>query len=155
MTQRFTLALFPAMVLAICIGLTSPVEAPITAPFAPTGPYSGHFGVDFAVPSGTPVTTAGEGYVVFAGWVVDNLAVTVDHGGGLITTYSYLRSIAVRKGALIEKGQILGWSGVAHGQPGLHFSVRVGGVYQDPALWLSCRTFDISAGLRLVPLAVA
>jgi len=137
--------------LVICAGLSAPVDSVIAAPFAPTGPYSGHFGVDYEVPMATPVTAAASGRVRFAGWVVDNLAVTIDHGGGLLTTYSYLGSVAVDVGHTVGQGQIIGWSGVAHASPGLHFSVRLRGSYQDPVRWLGCRTLDVSAGLRLVP----
>ena len=62
-----------------CMGLEKPVEGPLLAGFAPTGRFSGHWGVDWAVPKGTEIRSAGPGTVTFAGSVAGNQAVTLDH----------------------------------------------------------------------------
>jgi murein DD-endopeptidase MepM/ murein hydrolase activator NlpD len=51
----------------------------------PFGP--GHRGVDLAAVAGAPVLAAGAGTVVFAGTVAGRGVVSVDHSGGLRTTY--------------------------------------------------------------------
>ncbi len=88
----------------------------------------------------------------FAGVVAGNQTVTVDHGGGLRTSYSYLADVLVKRGQRVEGSTTLGTSGVAHGSEGLHFSVRVGGTYVDPLSIIGCRLSNPSKALRLVPL---
>jgi murein DD-endopeptidase MepM/ murein hydrolase activator NlpD len=135
----------------LCAGLARPVEGPVQRVFAPTGRYSGHWGVDWGVPEGTKVRAAGAGRVVFAGRVVGNLTLTVDHGGGLRTSYSYLSEVMVRRGDHVGESTILGTSGGGHGSPALHFSARIGPTYVDPLEILGCRLAEPSRALRLVP----
>ena len=65
---------------------------------------------------------------MFAGQVAGVVWVTVDHGGGLRTSYGPLRRVAVRRGGTVAAGAVLA---VAAGP--LHFGVRVDGRYVDPA----------------------
>lgn len=134
-----------------CPGLRKPVEGPILQGFAPIGRFSGHWGVDWGVDEGTDVRAAGSGTVTFAGSVAGNLAVTVTHGGGLRTSYSYLAAVLVRPGDRVTESTILGTSGSGHGSPVLHFSVRLGSVYLDPLPIVDCGLAAPSAALRLVP----
>ena len=133
-----------------CFGLARPVDGPAERGFAPTGRYSGHWGVDWGIPAGTDVRTAGPGTVSFAGTVAGNLTLTVDHGGGLRTSYSYMSTLAVERGDRVAESAIVGKSGSGHGSPALHFSVRVGPTYVDPLAVLGCRKAEPSKGLRLV-----
>jgi hypothetical protein len=137
------------------IQLIPPVDAPIMRPFeAPDGPYGpGHRGIDYAVPAGTRVRAAAAGTVAFAGQVGGSLAVTVSHEGGVRTTYSVLSQITVHLGDAVQQGQWLGLSGVAHpgGDPGLHFGVKIDGVYVDPATLLA--PVDVTQAIHLAPLA--
>lgn len=139
---------------AACAGLALPVDGAQVRGFAPTGRYSGHWGVDWSVPADTPVRAAGPGTVSFTGVVAANQTVTVDHGGGLRTSYSYLADVLVKRGQRVEGSTTLGTSGVAHGFEGLHFSVRIGGTYVDPLSIIGCRLSNPSKALRLVPLRV-
>lgn len=135
-----------------------PVEGPIIRHFEePLGPYAaGHRGVDFAVPSGTPVMSSNAGVVVFAGPVADDgLFVTLSHIGGLETTYSFLSRIDVAEGQEVERGFVIGLSGDGHpgeGSPGLHFGVKFHDRYLDPMLLLLGRLDDISDLIALAPL---
>lgn len=134
----------------ICAGLVMPLAGEIVAPFAPIGRYEGHWGIDIAAPVGAAVHAAGPGVVTFAGSVAGRLSVTVDHGGGLRTSYSYLQWTTVGRGVRVRPGTVIGVSGDAHGAPAVHFSVRVNGRYQDPANWLRCLRRPAVA-LRLSP----
>src|SRR5262245_13829990 len=78
------------------------VVRPFAAPRTAFGP--GHRGVDLAAPPGTSVGSAGRGRVVFAGEVAGALHATVEHDGGLRTTYSYLAEVAVHVGTRVEPG---------------------------------------------------
>ncbi len=128
----------PAVADPGCTGLMAPVAGPVLRSFAPIGSYAGHWGVDLGASPGTPVGSAGTGVVSFAGTVVDLLTVTVDHGGGLRTSYSYLGSVAVGVGAPVAPHTLIGTSGVDNGIEAVHFSVRVGAEYLDPEPWLRC-----------------
>jgi murein DD-endopeptidase MepM/ murein hydrolase activator NlpD len=121
-----------------CPGLSLPVDGAIVRPYAPAGRYAGHWGVDIATAPGTPVEAAEAGTVTFAGQVAGVNSVTIDHGGGLRTSYSYLRDIEVPKGRWVAAGAIVGRSGLDHELAVVHFSVRIGTVYQDPKNWLAC-----------------
>lgn len=126
------------LLLAVC--LRAPVPGPVVSPYAPEGRYAGHHGVDFAAPVDSPVRAAAGGSVTFAGSVAGMLTVTVDHGGNLRSTVSYLSAVAVKPSATVKIGEVIGHSGFAHGRAALHFSVRIGDVYMDPMPFLLCRS---------------
>ncbi|GAA4530935.1 hypothetical protein GCM10023192_20280 [Amycolatopsis samaneae] len=103
------------------------------APETPFGP--GHRGVDLGAEPGQQVLAAAEGVVVFAGVLAGRGVVSVDHDGGLRTTYEPVTP-AVPAGAQVYRGQPLG--AVVPGHPGcavaacLHWGVRRGPEYLDP-----------------------
>lgn len=107
-------------------------DAPDDNPFAP-----GHRGIDVAAPTGTAVRASAPGTVSFAGSVAGNRSVTVDHGEGLLTSYSFLEETRVSKGAKVELGTVVGTVGAGHPrssstEPHVHLSARRNGVYFDP-----------------------
>jgi murein DD-endopeptidase MepM/ murein hydrolase activator NlpD len=106
-----------------------PVERPISVPFRqPTSTYGpGHRGVDYATEPGEAVHAIGSGTVTFAGQVAHLRFVTIRHPDGLDSTYSYLATIAVRRGQHVAQGDVVGLAGGT-----LHLGVRRGAVYLDP-----------------------
>jgi murein DD-endopeptidase MepM/ murein hydrolase activator NlpD len=103
---------------------------------APAHQYGpGHRGVDLAGESGTPVFAAGAGTVVFAGRVADRGVVSIDHAGGLRTTYEPVLP-SVTAGDVVTRGQQIGTLQAGH--PGcptitcLHWGARRGTDYLDP-----------------------
>jgi murein DD-endopeptidase MepM/ murein hydrolase activator NlpD len=132
-----------------------PVEGPIIRFFeAPATPYSaGHRGIDIAVPFGTAIHAPAAGTVTFAGWIAGSMFMTVDHGDGVKTSYSWVSGFAVAKGDAVNRGEVIAYSGHGHPDvptPHLHFSARVNGVYIDPLLLL--RGLDLVSLIRLAPL---
>jgi len=133
-----------------------PVQGEVIRPFDPPGdPFgSGHRGVDIAAPSGTPVRAAEEGVVTFAGALAGSLYVSIDHPGGVRTTYSWLSSVVVRRGDRVARLQVLGATGPGHpGDPGpahLHLGARVAEAYVDPLLLLEPR--HVAGMIHLAPL---
>lgn len=110
-----------------------PVNAPVLDPFRPPlTPYGpGNRGIDYATVAGTPVLVAADGLVVFAGPVAGGLHVTVLHGDGVRTTYSYLAAIRVPEGQVVRSGDVVGLAAAT-----LHVGARRGDTYIDPAtLW--------------------
>lgn len=153
---RATASAVIALLLAVpagssCVGLQAPVAGPLVAAFAPDGRYAGHWGVDFGIEAGSEVRSASSGVVTYAGVVNGNSTVSVDHGDGLKTSYSFLSERAVTRGTWLPRGRVIGTSGEHGGRPALHFSVRRDGVYVDPEDYLGCLPASPNAGLRLVP----
>jgi murein DD-endopeptidase MepM/ murein hydrolase activator NlpD len=94
--------------------------------------------------------------VTFAGPVGGRLFLTIDHGSGLESTYSFLSSVGVRRGAVVSQGQVVGRSGSGHAGsvvPHLHFGVRLLDVYVDPLLYLA--PMEVWRYIRLAPLDAA
>ena len=96
-----------------------------------------HNGVDFAAPPGTPVRAAGDGVVSWAGLNGEyGNHVAIDHGEGMVTTYSHLRGIAtgLQVGERVRQGQVVGFvgqTGLATG-PHLHFALFHDQQYMNP-----------------------
>ena len=137
---------------------TWPVRGPLIGVFEPPEtPFgSGHRGIDIAAPVGTTVVAVDAGVVAFAGPVGGQLFVTLDHGGGLTSTYSWLSSVMVRRGDLVARAAPIALSGRGH--PGsatahLHLGVRLDGVYQDPLAYLG--PVSVSDYIRLAPMQAA
>ncbi|RJQ45466.1 MAG: hypothetical protein C4538_08545 [Nitrospiraceae bacterium] len=92
--------------------------------------YRPHHGLDYAAPTGTPVSSVGDGTVVFSGrkGQYGNL-VSVKHRNGYVTRYGHLSRIGknIRNGARVEQGEIIGYvgsTGLATG-PHLHYEIRI------------------------------
>jgi murein DD-endopeptidase MepM/ murein hydrolase activator NlpD len=95
---------------------------------------AGHRGVDIRATEGTAVNAPAPGVVVFAGPVAGRSVVTVDHGGGVVSSYDPVVP-AVVAGEDVTPGQRIGALGPASAThcPGcLHLGVRRKGAYIDP-----------------------
>jgi murein DD-endopeptidase MepM/ murein hydrolase activator NlpD len=104
-----------------------------------TGKEAMHEGVDFVVPTGTPVYASAGGVVEYAGPhpQFGNL-VEIDHGNGVITRYAHNSKVLVKVGQMVKRGEkisLSGSTGRATG-PHMHFEVRFKGVAQNPARFL-------------------
>ena len=133
-----------------CVGLDPPSDGMITNRFEPGPGYEGHWGIDYADDTDGYARAAARGRVAFVGEVVGNLVVTVDHGGGLLTSYSYLGGTTMARGQRVDRGTVVGLVGPGSLHDGLHFSARIEGTYIDPEQVLGCRPRSPSVGLRLV-----
>nr|WP_280346147.1 M23 family metallopeptidase [Nocardia neocaledoniensis] len=87
----------------------------------------GHRGVDLAGAVGQAVLAAGDGIVVFAGVVADKPVVSIDHPGGLRTTYEPVEP-KISVGARVSRGTVIGTLVAGHeGCPAtacLHWGAR-------------------------------
>ncbi|PSL39769.1 peptidase M23-like protein [Labedella gwakjiensis] len=96
---------------------------------------AGHRGIDVAAGVGASVAAPAAGTVLFAGPVAGRSVVTVDHGGGIVTSYDPVVP-AVTVGDAVTPGTVIGTLEAAeamHCASGcLHLGVRVGGDYVDP-----------------------
>jgi murein DD-endopeptidase MepM/ murein hydrolase activator NlpD len=133
---------------------TWPVVGPVIQTFDPPNiPYgSGHRGIDIAAAVGTMVVAPADGNVTFAGPVGGYLFVTIDHGGGLSSTYSWLSAKLVRKGDRVLQGQpvaLTGWGHPGAPIPHLHLGVKLDGAYVDPLSYLG--SISLATFVRLAP----
>lgn len=122
-----------------------PAHGTITSYFgyrnAPTaGASSNHRAIDIAVPEGTRVSASDGGTVIATG-LSDGYGniVQIDHGNGVVTQYSHLSKVTVRKGQKVARGQevaLSGNTGVSTG-PHLDFKMFVNGEPVDPMKYLT------------------
>ncbi|EHL10586.1 hypothetical protein HMPREF9629_00801 [Peptoanaerobacter stomatis] len=94
-----------------------------------------HTGIDIGGSMGTPIISADNGKVIYAGpKSTYGNTVMIDHGSGVVTLYAHCSSIDVSVGQTVSKGQVIakvGTSGRSTG-PHLHFEVRINGEFTDP-----------------------
>jgi len=121
-------------------------DYPVTSPFGmredPKNPGSREFhtGVDFGVPSGTPIKAVADGVVVLAGeYGGYGKAVVIRHANGLSTIYGHLSEIKVEEGKEVKQGDVIGLSGNTGRSTGphLHFEIRENGQPVDPSLYIA------------------
>ena len=115
-----------------------------------TGVQKSHTGIDIGAGAGDNALAADGGTVTMAGWNGGyGNCVMIDHGNGYKTLYAHLSSISVAKGAVVDKGAVVGYvgsTGVSTG-PHLHFEVWSGESRIDPEQFYSGLTFSPNAGV--------
>jgi murein DD-endopeptidase MepM/ murein hydrolase activator NlpD len=126
---------------------STPANAAISDVFGSQRIFNGktsspHLGLDFRVPSGTPVEAMNDGTVLLARPLYfEGNFVVLDHGQGLLTIYLHLSEFKVKEGDQVKRGQVIalsGGTGRATG-PHLHVGVRWQGTYLDPASLIRLR----------------
>jgi murein DD-endopeptidase MepM/ murein hydrolase activator NlpD len=118
-----------------------PVTAEISDVFGVQRVFNGavqstHQGLDFRVPTGTPVAAVNSGTVILAqSLYFEGNCIVIDHGQGLLTLYLHLSEMRVKEGERVAKGQQIGLSGGTGRATGphLHLAVRWQGIYLNPA----------------------
>ena len=89
-------------------------------------PRQPHYGIDIAVPKGTPVRAPASGLVTlvkdlyFSGWTI-----IINHGLGLNSTFLHLDSTAISVGDTIQRGSIIGTVGSTGRSTGPHLDWRL------------------------------
>ncbi|HTP13940.1 MAG TPA: M23 family metallopeptidase [Bacteroidota bacterium] len=103
-------------------------------------PSHGHFGLDIAAKTGSLVTAAADGFVVFAGWTHDDgYQIILSHDGGFLTFYKHNQTLLKPANVFVKRGEpiaLLGTSGVTSSGPHVHFEIWKNGTPVDPRLYL-------------------
>jgi len=93
-------------------------------------------GINIAAPLGTPVTSAGDGKVVYIGNNIEGYGnlIIIKHANDFMTAYSHIGNILVERGVQVKKGEGIAAIGKTGNvtKPQLHFSVRKGKKTIDP-----------------------
>lgn len=87
-----------------------------------------HLGIDYAAPSGTPVSSVADGRVTFAGWKGGfGRYVEIRHNSAYTTSYGHLSrfSNGIRRGAGVNQGKVIGYVGASGLATGPHLDFRV------------------------------
>jgi len=124
-----------------------PVAAEISDVFGVQRVFNGavqstHQGLDFRVPTGTPVAAINSGTVILAqSLYFEGNCIVIDHGQGMLSLYLHLSEMRVKAGERVAKGQQIGLSGGTGRATGphLHLALRWQGIYLNPAGLLALR----------------
>lgn len=120
-----------------------PIAGQVISSFGPGAQGTRNEGVNIAANRGAPFRAAADGTVSFAGPLrgYGNL-ILITHSHDYITAYAHADSIAVARGELVEKGQVIGTAGSTGGvdRPQLHFEIRRGVTPIDPGLLLAANS---------------
>jgi peptidase M23-like protein len=97
-----------------------------------------HLGFDLASLQHATVPASNRGIVLYANDLgIYGNCIILDHGLGIFSLYGHLSTMDVKEGDTVEKGQVLGRTGVTGlaGGDHLHFTMLVNGVAVNPVEW--------------------
>lgn len=114
---------------------------------------TGHRAVDYAAAAGTPIRSVGDGTITLAGWngSYGNM-VSVRHNGTYSTNYGHMSKIAIKRGAKVKQGDVIGYvgsTGFSTG-PHLHYEMVKNGVKINPLLEIMPPGKPLNADLKAV-----
>ena len=109
-----------------------PATGPISGVYGSQRFYNGkpgnpHYGVDIAVPAGTPVVAPADGLVTLAerDLFYSGGTIILDHGYGLSSSFLHLSEVGVAVGETIGRGQVIGEVGASGRATGAHLDWRM------------------------------
>ena len=122
----------------------SPVDTLITSPygkkrFINDAPRSPHLATDIRGEEGTPIIAPKDGRAVLvANHFYSGNIVTLDHGGGLFSSYSHMQKHNILEGDVVKKGTVIGFVG-STGRvtgPHLHWTIYLNENRINPELFI-------------------
>ena len=104
---------------------------------APPTPYAaGHRGVDVRTIADAQLLAPDDGVVHFSGVVADRPVLSIDHGGGVLSSFEPVAT-SLLDGDAVTRGQVIGTVLPGHCvTPCVHLGARVHGQYVNPLLFL-------------------
>jgi murein DD-endopeptidase MepM/ murein hydrolase activator NlpD len=132
------------LVLALLLALSPPpawawpvdgghaILRPYLAPQSDYG--AGHRGIDIA--STAVLRAPADGVVRYSGTVVDRGVLSIDHGGGVISSFEPVTS-SLHTGDVVHRGEVIGEIRPGHcAELCVHLGVRLNGAYVSPLNYL-------------------
>jgi len=120
-----------------------PVSGEIVSSYGPKKNGLHNDGINIRAPRGTPVRSAENGVVVYAGSELKGSGnlVLVRHEDRWMTAYAHMDKLKVKRGQVLKRGQTLGTVGSTGSvdSPQLHFEVRRGTKAINPVRYLESR----------------
>jgi murein DD-endopeptidase MepM/ murein hydrolase activator NlpD len=104
-----------------------------------TGQPASHAAIDISTASGQPVRAPADAIVVKAEWANGyGNVIYLAHGYGYSTRYGHLAGFAVKPGAKVRRGDVIGYVGSTGRSTGphLHYEVRVNGDPVNPLAYI-------------------
>ena len=122
-----------------------PVDGRLSSPFGlrrffNEQPRKPHSGLDIAAPEGTPIRAPADGVVADRGeFFFNGNVVYLDHGQGVISSYSHMQQIQVRPGQAVKRGEVIGKVGQTGRVTGphLHWDIMLNQTSVDPSLMIA------------------
>ena len=122
----------PDILLSVIEGFQWPVVGPISGVYGSQRYYNGvpgspHYGVDIALPTGTPVHAPASGIVTLAeeDLFYSGGTIILDHGYRLSSSFLHLSRVSVSVGDEISQGDVLGEIGSSGRATGPHLDWRM------------------------------
>ena len=124
-------------------GFGWPVKGRISGVYGSQRYYNGkpgrpHYGLDIAVPTGTPVAAPADGIVRLADadLYYSGGTIIIDHGHGVFSSFLHLSDVAVAVGDVVKRAEVIGKVGATGRVTGAHLDWRYNWFDQrlDPAL---------------------
>jgi len=117
-----------------------PLRGKIVRSFIAAEKTGGGKGIEIAVRSGSTVTAAAAGKVIYSGDGVKGYGhlIILQHENDLFTVYGFNQQNLVQNGDFVSQGEKIALTGTppSGGQPRMHFEVRQGKVAVNPILYL-------------------
>lgn len=114
-----------------------PVRGEIISGFGVKGTGQRNDGLNIRAPQGSPVLSAADGEIAYAGNQVPTFGnlVLVKHADGWVTAYAHLSSTSVKMRQQVKQGEQIGTVGATGGvnEPQLHFEMRYAPTAKDKA----------------------
>ncbi|MCX6580855.1 MAG: M23 family metallopeptidase [Candidatus Aminicenantes bacterium] len=131
---------FPSPSPTLMENISNPVPGPISSDYGwRKDPIDGltrfHTGVDFEIPTNTPVKSFMEGKVTFSGWEKGyGYLVEITHPNGMVSRYGHNGELKVKEGDHVDSGAVIALSGSSGRSTGphLHFELRKGEFSLNP-----------------------
>ena len=126
------------------LNLRWPVKGKVISTFGNKPNGLKNEGINIAVPEGTEVRAADTGVVAYAGNELKGYGnlVLIRHPGGYVTAYAHAKSLKVKRGDQVKRGDVIALAGQtgAVSSPQLHFEVRKGATALDPLKFITSAT---------------
>lgn len=114
-----------------------PVRGEVISGFGLKGTGQRNDGLNIRAPQGSPVLSAADGEIAYAGNQVPTFGnlVLVKHADGWVTAYAHLSSTSVKMRQQVKQGEQIGTVGATGGvnEPQLHFEMRYAPTAKDKA----------------------